>query len=220
MAQATGVMTAAVRQAAASVTAPGSAPLGRDPKTGRMLPRGTVVPEPPVFVEAGHPEPPVEEEPDHPELPDDEEDDQLEPSEHEETAVAHATVPIERVSALLTEALRLGLHYHLVERQPDGTLLLAGQERLARRASSDCTCQQCTTYSQQHWICVVCHSGPHDWYTFKPQYEHQALKPGGIEGTRQAACSMQCAKDYMASLGRQSSGVAPGRGLDPTLALP
>lgn len=178
--------------------------------------------ESPALVVAGYPEPPVEEEPDHPEIPDDEEDgdDASETPEGNETAVAHATVPIERVNALLSEALRLGLQYHLVEKQPDGTFLLAGQTRTTRRESSDCTCQQCSPHAQMHWVCVVCHSGPHDWLMVKPQYERQALKPGGIEGTRHAACSAQCAREYMSTLGRQPSGVPVGRGLDPTLALP
>ena len=208
MAPATGETMAVEQPDGASGGPP--ARLARDPKTGRMLPRAT-----------GHPEPPVEEEPEGTETPVEGEDDDLsETPEPEETAVGHATVPIERVNALLAEALRLGLQYHLVEKQPDGTFLLAGQSRTTRRESSDCTCQQCTPQAQQHWICVVCHSGPHDWLMVKPQYERQALKPGGIEGTRHAACSAQCARDYLSTLGRQPSGVPLGRGIDPTLALP
>jgi len=163
-------------------------------------------------------QPTDETEPGQLEIPEEEE------AEETETPVVGEPVQgqqaIARVKALLTEALRLGVQYHLIEKQPDGALLLAGQVRQSRRDSSDCTCQQCSPHSQQHWICVVCHSGPHDWLMVKPQYERQALKAGGIEGTRHATCSAQCARDYLQGLGRQPSGVPLARGIDPTLALP
>lgn len=225
MAPATDVMTGPGRRAAALARERASA-LNRPDSSEREEP--TEVDEPEAHAVdaakvAGFPEPPVEEEPEDTESPADGDDEPDHPEtlgDEEAGRAGRPTVPIERVSALLAEALRLGLQYHLVEKQPDGTLLLAGQSRTTRRESSDCTCQQCTPHAQQHWICVVCHSGPHDWLMVKPQYERQALKPGGIEGTRHAACSAQCARDYLSTLGRQPSGVPLGRGIDPTLALP
>jgi len=167
-----------------------------------------------MYGDAEEQQPPDETEPEFQETPENEEADQ-----EAQTAVVGQQA-IARVKALLAEAIRLGVQYHLIEKQPDGALLLAGQIRQARRDSSDCDCPQCSPYAQQHWVCVVCHSGPHDWLMVKPQFERQALKAGGIEGTRHAACSAQCARDYLQGLGRQPSGVPLGRGLDPTLALP
>lgn len=143
------------------------------------------------------------------------------PDRPEDAVVQQVT--LRRVQAMLQEALRLGRQMGLVALQADGTLTLAGQTPRGRREDSECHCQRCTPYAQQHWWCVVCHSGPHEWQMVKPQYERQVLKPGGIEGARHAACSAQCARDYLSSLGRQpqlNSGVNPQRQLDASLGLP
>ena len=244
MAQATDVTTAPERPAGASAAPP--ARLARDPKTGRLLPRAAVSAETPVDDEPERhamsdmdeamtvsPVPPEEEEddgtgpavPEHPETPEPSEDDEDDAPEQPELPVGTQALTTQgsarsRVQALLAEALRLGEAHHLLERQPDGSILLAGQTRHTRRATSDCTCQACRPHDQRHWWCVVCGSGPHDWMLVKPQYERQTLKPGGIEGARQAACSAQCARDFLSSLGRQPSGVPTGTPIDPTLALP
>jgi hypothetical protein len=211
MAQETGaVMDAVQRQAAALARGRGPARTRLLAVEEQVLPDGTDTEEAeiPEETEAGTIETPEEG------VPED-----GEPTEALEAVQGQAAIA--RVKALLTEALRLGVQYHLIEKQPDGALLLAGQVRQARRESSDCTCAKCTPYSQQHWICVVCHSGPHDWLMVKPQFERQALKAGGIEGTRHAACSQQCARDYLQGLGRQPAADLPmAQGLDPTLALP
>jgi hypothetical protein len=240
MAQATVETTAPGRRAGASDAPP--ARLRRDPKTGRMLPREAAIEEPTesresalaetsVHIEAGHPEPPEEEEddvvidpsvPDHHEPSDDEEDEDApedaETSVSRQALIAQRTTH-ERTKALLAEALRLGLSQGLIERRQDGSFALPGDVR-PPRLTSDCACATCSPQNQRHWWCVVCGSGPHDWLMNKPQFERQTLKAGGIEGARQAACSGQCAKDYIQSLGRQPSGVPTGQTVDPTLALP
>lgn len=203
-------------QPAAALGGP-PARLLRDPKTGRMLPRA-----------AGHPETPVNDEPETAEIPEDTEADEEETPESAEPAPVSSTgqalapqsLVLARVKALVDEALRLGQQHHLIEQQPDGAFLLAGAPRRSRRESSDCTCPACARHDQRHWWCVVCSSGPHDWMMVKPQYERQTLKPGGIEGVRQAACSAQCARDFLATLGRQPSGIPTSQTIDPTLALP
>ena len=125
-----------------------------------------------------------------------------------------------RVQALLTEALRLGTQYGLVRQRPDGSLTIPSIQPANQRETSECTCPRCGPHNQLHWWCMVCNSGPHDWLVVKPQFERQTLKPGGIEGVRHAACSAQCARDYMLSINRQPSGIRETRQLDPTLALP
>ncbi len=219
---------------AALAAARATDPLPRDAKTGRLLPRGSAALEPPVIAETEEqdpsdeaavallalPEPSELLAPGHPELPVEEEADQEELTELEQRALGQQRAALVRVKALLEEALRLGVDYKLIEKHPDGTLVLAGQSHTNRRESSDCACPACFPWAQQHWWCVVCSSGPHDWQMVKPQYERQTLKPGGIEGARQAACSAQCARDFLSSLGRQPSGAPIGRGIDPTLGLP
>lgn len=140
------------------------------------------------------------------------------PGETDQAEVQRAGLA--RVQALLTEALRLGTQYGLVTRRPDGSIALPGMQPATQRDSSECTCERCTVHHQAHWWCMVCNSGPHDWMLVKPQFERQTLKPGGIEGVRHAACSAQCAREYLASVGRQPSGVRETRPIDPTLALP
>jgi len=235
MAQETaGTTVARTPSGAALAAARATGPLPRDPKTGRLMPRASVRAELPVDTETEeqdlHDEAAVAVleyaadvevlEPEHSEITDDPEADQEELTELEQRALGQQRAALVRVKALLEEALRLGVDYKLIEKHPDGTLVLAGQDRPGRRDSSDCACAQCTPWAQQHWWCVVCSSGPHDWQMVKPQYERQTLKPGGIEGARQAACSAQCARDFLSSLGRQPSGAPIGRGIDPTLGLP
>lgn len=224
MAQATDVTTAVERPGGGTAKGRGARVAGpaRYEITDTDEP---VQPEPPVIderSEAGHPEPPVEDEPDEAETPEGQEDDD-EPDTDETPVSRQALVATgnarSRVQALLAEALRLGEAHHLIERRSDGSFALPGQIG-KRRATSDCTCQTCSPHDQRHWWCVVCGAGPHDWLMVKPQYERQTLKPGGIEGARQAACSAQCARDFLAGLGRQPSGVPTSREIDPTLALP
>jgi hypothetical protein len=203
---------------------PIASPLRRDPKTGRMLPRQTVqhaLPGEEEAIDVVAVDLSVPPEPDEaPESPDPHENTEAEEEEIPDETVPARQTGIAKVQALLTEALRLGQEYHLIERQPDGTLLLAGQTPLRQRASSDCACPQCHPWAQQHWWCVVCGSGPHDWHLLKPQFERQTLKAGGIEGTRQAACSAQCARDFLQRLGRQPAGLPSSQQIDPTLGLP
>ena len=173
-------------------------------------------------------EPPVLAELENDEVPVTGEAGPSDPLEEAELAVrsedqAAQQVTLRRVQAMLQEALRLGRQVGLVELQADGTLAIAGHTPRGRREDSECHCQRCSPWQQQHWWCVVCWSGPHDWHLVKPQYERQVLKPGGIEGARHAACSSQCARDYLSSLGRQpqlNTGVNPTRTIDPTLGLP
>ena len=174
-------------------------------------------------LEAVTPEPPED---DAPEFQEPSEDEEAEGSEIPATAELVPAQPsraaMARVQAMLQEALRLGEQFDLVRTLPDGTLEIAGQTRRPVRESSDCTCQQCSPYAQQHWWCMVCNSGPHDWLMVKPQHERQVLLPGGIEGRRHACCSMRCAQTYLQTLGRQPSGMSPTqeRTLDPTLGIP
>ena len=235
MAQATGATTAPGRSGGASAAPP--ARLARDPKTGRMLPRGAVIEETPVrvepegretadVIEAVSPEPPEDadddipdpEEPEPSEIDEDDAPEPTEPSVSRQALIAQRTQH-ERTKALLAEALRLGLSQGLIERRSDGSFAVPGEDK-PTRLSSDCTCQACSPQNQRHWWCVVCGSGPHDWLMNKPQFERQTLKPGGIEGARQAACSSQCARDFIGSLGRQPSGAKTSQTIDPTLALP
>jgi hypothetical protein len=158
-----------------------------------------------------------------PETPDSDEDDadDHEPPGGSERALVTQRSDMARVQALLAEALRLGQQYGLVERHEGGALVLAGETRRSRRLSSECTCPECPPHDQQHWWCMECGSGPHDWrHGAKPQYERQTLKPGGIQGVRHAVCSAQCARDYLSRLGRQPSGVPMSQEMDPTLGLP
>ena len=181
-----------------------------------------------VTVEDEPEEPSVDLEPGAAELTAEAEADAGDPHESTELPMrsedqAAQQVTLRRVQAMLQEALRLGRQVGLVELQADGTLALAGHTARGRREDSDCHCERCTPWAQQHWWCVVCHSGPHDWMLMKPQYERQVLKPGGIEGARHGACSAQCARDYLSSLGRQpalNTGMNPNRQIDPSLGLP
>ena len=219
----------AARLAKGSGLAAATGPSGRRDVLGRFAP-AVADAEPYELVDAEDLAVAEDPEPEDPELPDEPEPGPIDPDESaededDEAAPASSALPVPRtgiakVQALLQEALRLGQEYNLIERQPDGSLLLAGQTPTRGRDTSDCACAQCMPWAQQHWWCVMCGSGPHDWHLLKPQFERQTLKPGGIEGARQAACSAQCARDFLSRLGRQPSGLPTSRQLDPTLGLP
>lgn len=221
MAQGTVEMTAdAAAPDVALAKAPGATAPSRNRK-GRFVPASSQPPEYEEALEAEYHDLLEDVEPGLSETPEDEEAEHTEPAGGVEPAVP-GRAALTRVTALLQEALRLGQQYNLVRQLPDGTLEIAGQSRRTPRETSDCTCPQCSAHAQQHWWCMVCNSGPHDWMSVKPQYERQTLKPGGIEGVRHAACSAQCARDYLSGLNRQPSGLtqAQQQTIDPTLGLP
>lgn len=193
-------------------------PLPRDPKTGRLMARGTAIEDPIVPEDSEEQQPPDEAETDTSDPRDADESVEDEPAD--ETEAQGHRAAITRVTALLTEALRLGTQYGLVTKRPDGSIALPGMQPAQARESSECPCQQCGPHHQQHWWCMVCNSGPHDWLLNKPQFERQTLKPGGIEGVRHACCTAQCAREYMMTIGRQPAQMPERRQIDTGLALP
>lgn len=125
-----------------------------------------------------------------------------------------------QVRQLLSQALSMGRQLGLVT-GGDGSFQVLDQATRQARTSSDCTCELCVPWNQQHWFCIVCDSGPHAWDVDKPRHERLVLEVGGIRGSRHACCTDQCAKDYVSRLQRtQQPRPVNRQAADPMLALP
>ena len=140
----------------------------------------------------------------------------------EDAEVISAPAPLSQeaqVKQLLSQALTMAKALGMVREEGGGAFVFTERSRQPRRDSS-CTCEECTSYNQQHWYCIVCDSGPHDWVSDKPRHERLVLDIGGITGARHACCSDQCTRDYLASIRRPEPRVVGKQVLDPMLALP